>query len=281
MLPIEMWELLLSHHIHIIALGDPEQLGPVKSADNHILDNPHIFLDEVMRQAQESEIIRLTMDIRKRKPLRYCDGKEVKVISQNNLIDGMYMWADVVLSGTNQTKRAVDMDIRNMLFGTRDPEPVEGDKVMCLQNDWDQVSFFGDVLVNGLTGTISNIDKDYGVPLLNVRLTADFLPDGTCDNLDFIPDEAYFHNLLIDYNKIVYGNSTVTSENFKKFGRHGKPREFDYAYCLTCHKAQGSEYNNVLVLDERLPGDHFRWLYTAATRAKDKLIIIKDFRLGG
>ena len=58
-----MWELLLSHNIHIIALGDPGQLPPIGD-DNGVLADPHIFLDEIMRQAQESEIIRLTMDIR-------------------------------------------------------------------------------------------------------------------------------------------------------------------------------------------------------------------------
>ena len=65
MLPKTMWDLLLRHKIYILALGDPEQLPPVdKDEDNHVLDNPHVFLDEIMRQAQESEIIRLSMHVR-------------------------------------------------------------------------------------------------------------------------------------------------------------------------------------------------------------------------
>ena len=59
MLPKDMWDLLLSHKIHVIALGDPGQLPPVMAEQHGILDHPHIFLDETMRQAQESEIIRL------------------------------------------------------------------------------------------------------------------------------------------------------------------------------------------------------------------------------
>lgn len=71
MLPKQMWDLLISHHIYVIAAGDPGQLPPVdKDADNHILDTPHIFLDEIMRQAQDSEIIRFSMWIR--------DGKQIK-----------------------------------------------------------------------------------------------------------------------------------------------------------------------------------------------------------
>ena len=69
MLPTDMWNLLLSHHIYILACGDPEQLPPINPKDNnHVLDNPHVFLDEIMRQAQESEIIRLSMHVREGHP---------------------------------------------------------------------------------------------------------------------------------------------------------------------------------------------------------------------
>ena len=65
MLPIDMWQLLLKHHIPIICCGDPAQLPPINpDTDNHVLDSPHIFLDEIMRQAAESEIIRLSMHVR-------------------------------------------------------------------------------------------------------------------------------------------------------------------------------------------------------------------------
>ena len=68
MLPREMWELLLSHKVYILACGDPGQLPPIsKDQDNHVLDNPHIFLDEIMRQAQDSGIIRLSMLVREGK----------------------------------------------------------------------------------------------------------------------------------------------------------------------------------------------------------------------
>lgn len=50
MLPAQMWNKMLEHKIHIIATGDPGQLPPIdKEADNHVLDHPHIFLDEIMR----------------------------------------------------------------------------------------------------------------------------------------------------------------------------------------------------------------------------------------
>ena len=56
------------------------------------------------------------------------------------------------------------------------------------------------------------------------------------------------------------------------------PKEFTYAYAITCHKSQGSEWNKVLVLEESFPFDkkeHIRWLYTACTRASEKLVLVR------
>ena len=52
---------------------------------------------------------------------------------------------------------------------------------------------------------------------------------------------------------------------------------FEFAYAITCHKAQGSEFDFVIVFDESwVFGEAARrWLYTAITRAKEKLLIIR------
>ena len=57
------------------------------------------------------------------------------------------------------------------------------------------------------------------------------------------------------------------------------PREFEYGYAITCHKAQGSEWDKVLVIEENFPWnkeEHIRWLYTAATRSSEKLVIVQQ-----
>jgi hypothetical protein len=57
--------------------------------------------------------------------------------------------------------------------------------------------------------------------------------------------------------------------------------DFDYAYCLTAHKAQGSEYDKVAVFDERRSmrhsshSDRQRWFYTSITRAKEKVLVVR------
>ena len=97
MLPKSMWNRLLKHNVYVLACGDPGQLPPVdKDEDNHVLDNPHIFLDEIMRQAQDSEIIRLSMWIRDGKTLKDFPslGEQVKIFSPKEVVSGMYNWAD-------------------------------------------------------------------------------------------------------------------------------------------------------------------------------------------
>ncbi len=278
MLPKEMWELLLSHKIHVICLGDPFQLPPI-GEDNGVLANPHIFLDEIMRQEEESEIIRLTMDIRNGKQLELFQGKEVQVIDQKDIVGGMYGWADQILVAKNLTRRLINNQMRQMLFNTDDTQPIEGDKIICLRNDWEHPTEAGDIAVNGMIGTISNIRYKDNFCLKPLML-ADVLPDGytEADAANSLYD-LYFRDINMDYKLLTTGEETVTKENFKTFPRVWRPQTYDYAYAITVHKSQGSEYDKVLVFEEYLKGgDHARWLYTAATRAKKKLIIVRNFK---
>lgn len=280
MLPKELWDLLLSHNIPVICLGDPFQLPPI-GEDNGVLYNPHIFLDEIMRQAQESEIIRLTMDIREGKSLKPFKGKEVQIIDPKDIIGGMYGWADQILVAKNATRRNINSQMRKMLFNVDSEEPVEGDKVICLRNNWETISEVNDVLVNGTIGTISNLQINEYHPFLHPQLIADFLPDDyTFEDVEKSPFDLHFRDLNMDYKLLTTGEETVNAKNFKNFPKHFRPLTFDYGYCITCWKAQGSEYDKVLVFEEDFPRrdsiDHLKYLYTAATRAKNRLVIVRN-----
>ena len=157
MAPKTLMDLLLRHRCYIICLGDPFQLPPIdKDEDNGLLEYPHVFLDEVMRQAKESEIIRLTMDIREGNPIAYNPkGKEVLVLSKSQLNTGMLQWADQVLVGTNAVRIDINNKMRSLLGFEGGPQ--EGDKVICLRNYWDNLSDKeGDALVNGTIGYLQN-----------------------------------------------------------------------------------------------------------------------------
>ena len=274
MLPKHMWELLLSHKIHVIALGDPGQLPPVLAEDNGVLAFPHIFLDEVMRQAAESEIIRLTMDIREGNSLKPFLGNEVSIVGREELLEpGFLAWGDQIICGKNETRHQINTIMRKIKMQTDQTEPLVGDRIICLHNEWECINLTGDALVNGLSGTITGLEYTNDNPFMEKTPLIDFKPD--------IDDSDTFKGLEADYKIFTEHVPTVTKETFKKIPKFYRPKEFDYGYCITCHKSQGSEYDKVIVLEEYLKGEskegHFRWLYTAATRAAKKMIIVRNY----
>ena len=280
MAPKTLMSLLANYDVHIICLGDPFQLPPIdKKEDNHLLDNPHVFLDEIMRQAQESEIIRLTMDIRAGKPISPMYGDEVIIVKKDELNTGMLEWADQVLCATNATRVSLNTQMRQ-LAGMGNMKPQDGDKLICLMNYWDIFSDNEDPLINGTIGWIKNSFTTYvqlpywadnkQIPVL----MCDFLTDGG----------SVFTGVDIDRNMIITGESSMDWKTSYRLAKNPKtkhliPMEFTYGYAITCHKAQGSEWEKVLVVEENFPykEEHARWLYTAATRASEKLLIrMKD-----
>ena len=282
MAPKTLMELLLKHKCYVICLGDPFQIPPIdKDEDNHLLDHPHIFLDEVMRQAQESEIIRLTMDIRAGKEIPFNDkGKEVLVLPRQELTTGMLTWADQVLVGTNATRLAINNQMRS-LYGF-EGGPQEGEKVICLRNYWDEVSENeGDPLVNGTIGHLKNGFKTFREIPRWIKNAPDSFDVWQAN---FIVGEDYFPSIEIDYNMLLTGEKCCDWRLSYQLGKLKPklgeivPKEFAFAYAITVHKAQGSEWPNVLLLEERFPFDpleHARHLYTGATRAEDKLVLVK------
>ena len=275
----ELIDQLLRHKVYVIFLGDPFQLPPINPADdNHLLDNPHIFLHEIHRQAQESEIIRLSMDIREQKPLQLFNGKDVKIIRPTDLVDGMYMWADQILCAKNETRISINNEMREM-FG-REGDPQEGDKVICLKNEWGNCDTNGDDLVNGTIGFLSK-------PFSQTMKYPYFINGGgsfDVVNTDIISETgSTFFNMKLDKTLILTGKEGLTWKTKWLLGKNPKtqwmvPSEFTYGYAITCHKAQGSQWDKVLVIEENFPfgkEEHARWLYTACTRAIDKLVIVR------
>ena len=282
MLPKSMWNRLLKHNVYVLACGDPGQLPPVdKDEDNHVLDNPHIFLDEIMRQAQDSEIIRLSMWIRDGKALKDFPhlGEQVKIFSPKEVVSGMYNWADQTLCATNNTRNYINNFVREQKGLSK--EPAVGDKVISLHNHWDYFSHNGTwALTNGAIGTIANIRKQeiYVPRYISNNPIKYMFSDIVLDDLD------QFTQTPIDYLALTTGEPALNAKQHYLWRRNTRitispPFDFSYAYAITCHKAQGSEWDKVLVFEEGFPynvEEHKRWLYTAITRAKEKVVAIRS-----
>ena len=270
MLPKSFFELMLTHKVHIIGLGDPAQLPPVsddKDEEHNLLDHPHIFLTEIMRQAEDNEIIRLSMDIRNGKKIDYYKGKDVWIIPKKKITDHMILTADTILCGTNNTRQAINGKYRRKIYGEDvPPYPIEGDKVVCLKNNYDYDNGLGDSLTNGTTGVISNI-KIKDTKLYRPELIANFSP----------VEGGVFSQIPMDYKLFTTGEQTINKDNFWKYKNEIKPCLFDYGYALTTWKAQGSEWDRVIVMVENFPYEkdmRQRFLYTSVTRSSKRLVVV-------
>lgn len=279
MVPSSMSNLLLNYDVHVIFLGDDSQLPPVnKNEDNHLLDNPHAVLTEIMRQDADSEIIQLATKIRMGEKIDFFKGKDVQVIPYNELNTGMLLWADQILVATNETRVRINNQIREMLG--RGAAPEEGDKVICLKNYWDHESLVGGAaLINGTIGTIKNVKETkktiYTKPYA-IRYDAiefDFTSD--CDD--------DFGKVNCDKNFLETGEKSINWNDEYKILKNPilrpyLPEEFAYGYAITCWKAQGSEWDKVLIIEESFPyekEEHRKFLYTAITRGASKIVLVR------
>lgn len=257
MCPKELWQLLLKHKIYIIGLGDPFQLPPI-GEDLGLLDYPHIFLTEVMRQALDNDIVKYSMDLREGNQLQPgIRGKNIQTYKKSEFTTVMMQWADQILCGKNDTRRMLNEEMRKLLG--KEGIVAENDKMICVKNYWDRISDDGNFLVNGTIGTIKNVKID------NKVIISEF----------FLDEDNSFGKLSLDYNLLTTGKATILKAPNGKI-KLNPNIEMDYGYAITVHKAQGSQFNKVLVYDDCWLKDeeYRRWLYTAITRAVDKVVVL-------
>lgn len=283
MAPKSMIEMLLKHDCFCIFVGDNFQLPMIDKNEGHdYLENRHIFLSQVMRQAAESEIIQISMKIRNGEPIDFMKGKEVIIIPKSELVEGHLTWADQILCGTNATRENINRQMREIYGFSGLPQ--DGEKMICLRNYWDDCADNGDALVNGTTGILRN-------PFETFRMIPNYIPidNHRMDVIqgDFVTsDGSTFNSVEMDKKLLIDGVKCITDG--KILFRLGKlknkigdivPREFAFGYAITTHKAQGSEWDKVLVIEEKFPfskEEHARWLYTAVTRASEKLVLVRS-----
>lgn len=266
MLPQEMVDLLLSHNIHVLFLGDNAQLPPIEGKQT-ILDNPDVFLTEITRQALDNPIIKLSMDVRGGQHLEYGGDKLCRVIPNNKVTNPLLLGADQIIVGKNITRHKINTYMRKLKWGDLySNDPLNGDKCICLKNNWNKVGSNEDPLINGQIGQLQNV------------CVIELHPYGKVISADFISDDGgVYKDLLIDYKLMVEGQTTVNKDNWVQYAGYPRLLEFAYAYAITCHKSQGSEFNRVILFEEWL-GDyeqHKKWLYTGITRASKQLVIVR------
>ena len=280
---------LLSFGVKCLFAGDGAQLPPVNGTCP-LMESPHYTMTEIVRQAADNPIIRLATMAREGKRIPFGNyGDKVCVIGKNGLRaedrKRIFLKADQIICGRNKTRAALNAEIREYKGIPQDSLlPVEGEKLICTLNDWEKPldgaeKFF---LVNGIIGRASEVKESFD-DLATMQFQADFLDESVKVPFDtaIFTQGAYRH--LYGERAVTLSDGSVVHEgNFALLHKLRSVAEepicrFEFAYAVTCHKAQGSEFDFVVVFDESwaFGEERNRWLYTAITRAKEKLLIIR------
>ena len=252
----ELYDDLKEYGRPILAVGDHGQLPPVKSRFN-LMEDPQVRLENIHRQAEDNPILkwatmsRRGMDLPRTKLSDVVMKMGKNEAKQSGIIEDLMLNPSpevVMIVAYNRERVGINQRVRSML--KYDPKmPVKGDRVICLRNDREAGIY------NGLIATINSISNydDYNY---RMNVTEDY-----GRTFDVLACKHTFNN--------VKGEDPEDVEFY-----HFKTR-WDYAYAITCHKSQGSEFDKVIIMGQWFGEDKYRWLYTAITRAKKELYIIQ------
>lgn len=264
MVPKRMVEDILSFGIKVIVCGDPNQLPPVGDDPGFLIDGKIHRLTKLMRQAETSPIVYIANRCINDLPI-HCGlyGNQVLVITEDELTPQMLtQFSQCVCCGTNRTREIMNSSIRNLL-GFSGQLPTFLERVICRQNNWD-IQCCGISLCNGLCGTVitpADVSRYEGK-----MFTIDFKPDLVDD---------FFKGLKC--NTEYFTSPYTRKQEMKSMDKNYiKGEFFEYAYCLTTHLCQGSEYSTGIYIEEHtVPQLQKALNYTGVTRFKQGLIYVK------
>jgi len=304
----------------LLLIGDTAQLPPVGQLLSPALDPEllagrfrarveSVELRQVMRQAQESGILvnatELREELRQPEPhiqLHTKGFRDIFKMGGDRLEDGL-RWAykqyghenTTIICRSNRNANQYNQLIRQVLFEAED-EIAAGDYIMVVRNNYFWLPKDSEIgfLANGDFMEITKVIRreemfgcrfaqarvrlvDYpDEPQMEVKLLLDTLHTET-PSLPRDQNEKLYQAILEDYSHLA-----------KKSERNAEMRKDPYlnalqikfAYALTCHKAQGGQWQAVFVdhgylkPDEPASGEFARWLYTALTRASERLFLL-------
>ena len=274
MISKKIWRDLLKFENPIIAVGDHGQLPPVSNDVGYfnLMQYPEYKLTKIHRQALDSPIIWLSKFIRENKYIPFnkvfAPGAFKLSWNQDKCKDAWnsinFDMSTMVLCGFNTTRANLNDKIRKKLK-YRKILPYPGEPIICLRNNHK---------IGLMNGQIGKVVWMMPVRGSMYRVTLDIEGDML---------ESMLH--LSTFGQVQY-TMFDKSKEIKKSQEFALKHDFnldffDYGYVTSVHKAQGSEWNRVVLIEQRSKhwdDDYWaRWLYTGVTRAIDKIFIISDF----
>lgn len=302
----------------IIFSGDTAQLPPVglqisPALDKNTLElyskNVQEFeLTEVVRQSLDSGILynatllrKMISDYKTRTFPKFEleNFDDVIRINGSELIEAISGSYDqvgientIVVTRSNKRANRYNEGIRQSIL-YRETAFSKQDLVMIVKNNyyWKDEDNILDFIANGDIGSIAAVkgyEKLYDYEFANIELylpdfdlfiNAKVLLETLSAETPSLPYDEY--KLFFDKVSETYEDETNKRKKFEKIilDEHLNSLQIKFAYAVTCHKAQGGQWNNVFVdqsyiNEDMLDIDYLRWLYTAFTRATNKVFLV-------
>ncbi|MEE4116784.1 MAG: AAA family ATPase [Marinilabiliaceae bacterium] len=301
----------------LILVGDTAQLPPVGSDISPALDASvlgsygfgvqNAILRKVVRQAEESGILMnatgIRMMVEEGSPdlpkFRLEGFSDIKRISGEFLLEELessYSFAGsdgtIVVVNSNRLANKYNQGIRNRIL-YREEDISSGDRVMIVKNNyyWTEDDENIDFIANGDIAVIKKIvsrEERYGYKYadmilefgdynteLEVKVILDTLWTDKA-SLGYDENRELFQNVQADY---IHLKTRKKQYDAVKKDPFFNAMQIKFAYAVTCHKAQGGQWERVFfdqgMFNAQEPTiDYLRWLYTAVTRSTDKLYLV-------
>ena len=303
--------LLIGDYAQLPPVGETE--SPALSASCLRGYGFHVYeatLNEVLRQAAESGILYNATAIRHQQsslPKIHFNGfEDVRVVRGDELIEQLassYSHAGlddtIVVTRSNKRANIYNEGIRRTILD-REDELSRGDRLMVVKNNYFWSKEKGErsqeegleFIANGDIAVVQrfrNVHEQHGFRFAEVtlsfpdyddyELTATVLLDTLSSEAPALTREQQqqlYERVLADYADI-----PQKSERMKKVkeDRYYNALQVKFAYAVTCHKAQGGQWEHVYIdqgymTEEMLSPEYCHWLYTAFTRATDQLFLV-------
>ncbi len=303
----------------LLLMGDTAQLPPVgeeqspalytEALKGYGLEVKEVDLTQVVRQVQDSGILWNATELRKLIAADECSAlprfkisgfADIRVVPGDELIETLTtcyekdgMDETIVVCRSNKRANIYNKGIRAQIL-YREDELNTGDMLMVAKNNyyWTESYKEIDFIANGEVAVVRRVRRTremYGFRFATVQLSfpdqndfeleADLLLDALSTDAPALPkadNDRLFYAVLEDYADIANKRDRMKK---MKADPHYNALQVKYAYAITCHKAQGGQWQNVFLdqgymTDEFLTPDYFRWLYTAFTRATNTLYLV-------
>jgi len=308
------------HKCKLLLIGDQAQLPPVKMDLSPALDARNlqmqfdktvksIELDEVMRQAETSGILKNATRIREFLNDELYEDFKFDLSGQDDvvrLIDGHEIMdalgdsyreygneGTAIIVRSNKRANLYNQQIRSRIL-FKEEEVSAGDYFMVVKNNyfWLDTKSEAGFIANGdiiEILEIFSIKELYGFRFAEVKIQMtdypNLAPFETVLLLDTLTSEtpslSYEEGNTL-YQEVMKDYADETSK-YKRFMKVKNNKFFNalqvkFSYAITCHKSQGGQWETIMVEQPYLPNgmdkDYLRWLYTAVTRARKKLYLI-------